>query len=277
MLVDTLVKFIASVPTATGTDWNALQPFVIPADVKVKSELTGDALYAYIIALAEGHQMKASLNTLISLIAYHNAIPFVDLLQTNTGFAVVNSTNLAPASKERVERLIAWCDNLIFETTDLLIRQFMALPAALVEWTKFADFKTLTSCIFISGIDFANFVKVEGEPRKAYMARRNDLLAWQSIILQNLISADYLTQLVAEIRTNTFTTGSESIIHQAKMILAKLVAGDEESAQKLLNTLSNVLDLNLTTYTAYAASDEYALKISPKYVNKATDTTFFFN
>lgn len=94
MLVDTLVKFIASVPTATGTDWNALQPFVIPADVKVKSELTGDALYAYIIALAEGHQMKASLNTLISLIAYHNAIPFVDLLQTNTGFAVVNSTNL---------------------------------------------------------------------------------------------------------------------------------------------------------------------------------------
>lgn len=50
------------------------------------------------------------LNPLSAIVAHQalaDAIPSLDLVQTVNGFAVVNNQTLAPASKERVERLIA--------------------------------------------------------------------------------------------------------------------------------------------------------------------------
>lgn len=51
--------------------------------------------------------------------AFYYAVPSLDLVLTPNGFGVVNSTNIAPASKERMERLRA---TLIEEVDSLSIR-----------------------------------------------------------------------------------------------------------------------------------------------------------
>lgn len=38
--------------------------------------------------------------------AFHNAIPSLDLVLTPNGFGIVSNTNVVPASKERIERLL---------------------------------------------------------------------------------------------------------------------------------------------------------------------------
>lgn len=39
--------------------------------------------------------------------AFHRAIPHLDVILTPNGFGIVSNSNIAPASKERVERLMA--------------------------------------------------------------------------------------------------------------------------------------------------------------------------
>ena len=58
------------------------------------------------------------------------AVPSLDLVLTPNGFGVVNTTNLAPASKERVERLIAKCHETASRSIDLLISALADVP----EW-----------------------------------------------------------------------------------------------------------------------------------------------
>lgn len=60
--------------------------------------------------------------SLIAIKAFYHAIPSLDLVLSPNGFAVVSTTNMAPASKERIERLRTslleasdkWANNLLF-------------------------------------------------------------------------------------------------------------------------------------------------------------------
>ena len=52
-------------------------------------------------------KLKATMARIVAFDAFRNAVPHLDLILTPNGFGIVNNSNIAPASKERVERLIA--------------------------------------------------------------------------------------------------------------------------------------------------------------------------
>ncbi len=76
----------------------------------------------------------APLLTALAAVAAHralaDAIPSLDLVQTVNGFAVVSNQNLAPASRDRVDRLIAAHRS----QCDTAINALMPLLAATPEW-----------------------------------------------------------------------------------------------------------------------------------------------
>ncbi len=274
MLIASIEDFVKSIPTATGSMWTDLEPFANSANATIKALLVGSDLYDYIEALEDGDELKTTLCNLIAFQLYKNAIPFVDLIQTNNGFAVINNTNQAPASKERVERLILWCEQSIDLHTDLLIIQIMNSEAALAEWTKFKSFKTLTNCFFLTGIDFASYSKYS--TRNEFLKLKPSILAAQKNDLSEALSIDYVAELIDQIRTNTLTELNEQVVDSCKLVLAKYAEKEEHEAEELLTQIVVMMEKTLTYYPTYAASGEYALKIAPKYANKQTDPTFFF-
>ena len=52
-------------------------------------------------------KLKVTMARIVAFDAFRNTIPHLDLILTPNGFGIVNNYNIAPASKERVERLIA--------------------------------------------------------------------------------------------------------------------------------------------------------------------------
>ena len=50
-----------------------------------------------------------------------HAVPQLDLVLTPNGFGVVSNTNIAPASKERVERLLLSLEKMRDDTTSVLL------------------------------------------------------------------------------------------------------------------------------------------------------------
>lgn len=76
----------------------------------------------------------SALHTALSAVAAHqalaDAIPSLDLVQTLNGFAVVSNQNLAPASRDRVDRLIAAHRS----QRDIAISALIPLLAAVPQW-----------------------------------------------------------------------------------------------------------------------------------------------
>ena len=276
MLINSIEGFVKCIPTATGTDWDAILPYVETAQMDLTLNLLGTDLNTTLIALPIDNSTRMVANRLLAMIAYHAAIPFVDVVQTANGFAVVSNSNLAPASKERVERLITWCEMQIDNLSDLLVKLVLADAALRAKWILFPEFTDIVNCLFVTGQDFAGFTNNKEVLRRTELLRNKaQLLIWQENIIAPVISKNYLTQLIAEIRTQTFTTGSANIIHYCKMVLAALIAGNKSQADNLLEKIGNLLDENEDTYATYIASDEYALKNTARDMNKLEHPTFF--
>lgn len=73
---------------------------------------------------SDGHPLLRACCAAVAHRALADAIPSLDLVQTVNGFAVVSNQNLAPASRDRVDRLIAahrsQCDSAISSIIPLL-------------------------------------------------------------------------------------------------------------------------------------------------------------
>jgi hypothetical protein len=276
MLITTIDSFIKFIPTANGTEFSAIQPFISQAENEIKGFLIGNDLYNWLLTESPDSELILTASRLICFKAYLNAIPFVDLIQTPNGFGVVSNSNVAPASKERVERLIAWCNKSIDTNSDLLLIQIFSNRFALTEWTKFNKFKTLTSCFFSTGIDFAQYSKSENANRADFLKTKSTLLAAQKNDLSEAISAVFVNELIDQIRTATVTEKNEYIIENCKLILGKFADKNENEADKLLNNLIVYIEKNITHFPTYANSAEYALKNIIPYANQKTDPTFFF-
>lgn len=277
MLISTITEFVRFIPTAQGTDFTAISPFLMQAENELTMNLLGRDLMQVIAAVDPEDATQEQTKILIAYMAYRDAIPFVDLIQTPNGFAVVSTSNQAPASKERVERLIAWCEQVIDRHTDMLIQTIHRSQQLLDEWKKFSRFTDIVNCFFVTGFDYALHVPmITGNKRGKLLQDKGKLIAWQENVLAPVISRSLLNQLIEEMRNNTVSSGSATVIYYCKMILARMAEEKKDEAVKLLNAIANVLDTNLETYPAYAQSDEYKLKSGSRYENTADSPAFFF-
>ena len=113
-----------------------------------------DDLFELIVEFSASAETEAENSTLATLClplekaivcqAYKNAIPSLDLVLTPNGFGIVSNQNVAPASKERVERLLA---SLEAERDRNLEQLLLRLPT--VEgWEQSAQGKYFAATMF---------------------------------------------------------------------------------------------------------------------------------
>ena len=83
--------------------------------------------------------------TIIACEAFRRSVPSLDLILTPNGFGVVSNNNIAPASKERVERLIASLGNL----RDKAITALLKMLRQDSDWLQSAQGQWLASSFFV--------------------------------------------------------------------------------------------------------------------------------
>ena len=102
-----------------------LHPFIEQAEGWLAENFTSSEILLA-IAGEEGTQLREQCTRVVITEAFRAAIPSLDVILTPNGFGIVNNTNVVPASRERVERLI-----LSLETSrdEQLIALLRLLPA----------------------------------------------------------------------------------------------------------------------------------------------------
>lgn len=83
-----------------------LSLFLNLAENWVKTTFTSESTFNTICGYTDNNNIKILCSHLVVADALRHAIPSLDIVLTPNGFAVVNTSNLAPTSKPRVYRLV---------------------------------------------------------------------------------------------------------------------------------------------------------------------------
>ena len=105
-----LRKYIPNViQTINGeqTLFEKLSSQIEEAELWAAESFTGETLFNEIAKEPEGNVLRRMMAIIVCNHAFMQDIPSLDLVLTPNGFGIVSNANIAPASKDRVERLIA--------------------------------------------------------------------------------------------------------------------------------------------------------------------------
>jgi hypothetical protein len=312
-------RFTGYIPTAAGSDLDNLRPYLADAELWLRNEILGAPLYYAILTISltppgeavfdgtfdytfdetipPSDILKAT-EEVICLKAYLSGIPFLDLIQTSNGFAVVSNSNQAPASKERVERLLEFVKRRLTDALDFLFEFAFSYSTFRDLWKQAGEvFRRHTEIVFLT----------TGE-LKRYSANQSatfmDLLTLHPVILSiqadiaGYFSTAYMEELI-EKRRNAGLSAFDIRILRSVQILAglklqrsgvllieqeinrveisqKKFAENSADFHPLIEQEVNYMTDHPAGYPTYMASAEYRLKVSRKYENEKEHATYMF-
>ena len=131
-----------------------LTPFLETSEDWAKRHFVPDDLFELIAESSVSAETEADNSTVAALClplkkaivceAYKNAIPSLDLVLTPNGFGIVSNQNVAPASKERVERLLASLE----QERDRNIEQLLLRLPTIEGWEQSEQGKFFAATMF---------------------------------------------------------------------------------------------------------------------------------
>lgn len=292
-MIANIEEFVRYIPTARGTYFEDIEPFLQEAKMWAEDQLFGVDIVAEADNVEADEVLSRSMNSVICLKAYASAIPFLDVVQTKNGFAVVNSQNHAPASKERVERLLKHVKERLYFHVDSLIDLVAGTPSLLGEWKLFPKFNALTDLLYWSGNEltlycadfltqewstsnFAEGIEKQIIPYLELQRLRSRIKGIQNEEIAAFISRDYLDKLIENRRQGSLTSEEERMLERLKSIVALFLRDEKYKAEEQLKGIVNMMIADLPAYPEYADSEEYKIKIAERYQNQQEDPTFFF-
>lgn len=268
---DLFEKAVITAISAEATVFDSMETYLKAAENYVRTAILGDEIYNGFNSLPE--EIKNNIASLISLKGFAEAIPYLDLILTPTGFGVVSTETLAPASKERVEKLLSKVIVSVEDVTDLLI---VNLHTSLNDkWSITSQFATLTGSLFWTAEDLKQY---GGMPS----AHRSDLLSlrpkiWEAEeLIKRKVSNDFFKEILEGMRKRNLTPENRKVLHFMKVIVGHFIAGTMEAFNNSMDSLMNVLESNIDEFSTYANSTAYQIKHFKPYENNKEDSTFFF-
>lgn len=269
------------IPNVDAIDMAQIVPFLADAEDFVNDQLLGDALYLHTAGLGTEDSFRKNVANAVFLKAIYEAIPFIDLILTPNGFAVVSNSNQAPASKDRVFALRNQVKNRFWSWFDTIINQIIKAETLRVLWVTGKPFELITQTVFITGVNYSQYAQVVWDANSDIRPLDRDrsfiLLSEQSLI-EPAISADYLAELKTKQYTDTLTPDDVTILGLVKSAIGLELSSKTATPQKCydyLNKAINHMEKFILKYPTYQASQEYTVRHSLSYENKLEDKTYF--
>ena len=201
-----------------------LTSFLDIAEEWVAHSFTSESTFSAIAGYADANVIKTYAAKVVVCEAFKNAVPSLDLILTPNGFGIVSNSNVAPASKERVYRLV---DSLEAERDNAIRLLLSSLPGE-------PSWMTSTQCEYFSAtmfpnLDICDYLGVAHQQWKKYQEVRATLLEIEQHIATQFLGQEQLDVF----RKEAMSPSSTSSL--MKTVIRSLQAAE---AQMLKATLS---------------------------------------
>ncbi len=239
MLVTTIEQVQKHFTTVVGmNDFELFQTYLEDAERWLKREVLGSDLYNR-INNAPDDETNAPLvdfcQKVICLKGGHIAIPFLDLIMTNNGFAVASNKNVAPASKDRVNRLL---DSVLKRYYDQLEELFIYLEetsAFHTEWKSSTAYLLAFDHIINAAEEFNQYVFIDNS-RLVFSKLLPTFNNIESLGLPQFISKAFVDEIITQQKDEELSPANLLILDNLKAAAANYVMA------KGIEPLSAVID-----------------------------------
>lgn len=264
----------AALPVATSKNDNILkmlQPYLETAATTISVTLLGDIGVNAVNAADATDTIVTLVKREVCLQTFLPNMRSLDAVLTSTGFGVVSTQDLTPASKARVDALESSLKVLRLRTESALLRYLFAVDGwgsqrlrRLVVPTLFFDFDMLSR---YAGID---------SPTANDWNRCQPLIREADLLLRRKISDDQMNTLLTAMCCHELTDlqsiVATSIVEFIGYHLQELAKAEHDMAEHILNTMEAHPD----AFAGYMSSEAYQVNHFQGYENTKDSGMFIF-
>ena len=247
-----------------------LVPFLNTAEQWVADTFLSSAMLADIGSRYDTDTLRAITTQVVVYEAFRRALPHLDVILTPNGFGIVSNANIAPASKERIERL----QSSLLTSRDASIHQLLTLLCKQQGWlaTEQAE--------FFRGTMFSNLK--HGQSLQEYLEMREKLIPLEEHIATQYLSMELLSTLQAQVQSCQFSTDKHK--HICRVLQAVEVECLSNTTSTTLSpqehqTLTQIVELirsNPEDFPEWHASTTAQLYTPQVFENKKESKAYWF-
>lgn len=276
MILTSKEQFIKCIPTAASGDWADMETYCDSAERWLRIELLGHVLYNQLSLEPERPEHTELIELcrkVVSLDAYQRAIPFLDLIQTANGFGIISNANLAPASRDRVDRLLRETVIQRDNEVEVLLDYLEETPLFHDAWKGAKAYSILSDCLIMTAKELHRLCAWEGT-RQDFMKLKPVLMLRMYNELGRWLGRAFIDELVEQQRDGDLTADNASVLDILKISLANFATGNIKDAETYCADVITTMDRRIEAYPTYAASVEYRTRQKSTYQNTADSPIF---
>lgn len=263
-----------------------LTPFLNNAEEWVAVTFLSSAIFADICTLEDTDTLRSTTTQVVVYEAFRRALPHLDIVLTPNGFGIVSNNTIAPASKERIERLMG----TLINNRDAAIAQLLNTVSQQSDWlsTSQAEFFRATM--------FPNITLAERFPRSSssfggsgdgdlweqYLSLRLSLIPIEEYFATQYISKELLEVLHSEVQSGSYrSTLHQQICRILQAVEVRCLKSSEPTSAMYfehgqLSDIVNTIRNNPEDFPEWHSSPTAELYTPPVFENKKSSNGFWF-
>lgn len=245
--------------------------FLDLAEDWVKTSFTSETTFNTICGYTDSNPLKVLTARLVVADALRRAIPSLDIVLSPNGFAVVNTSNLAPASKPRVDRLIG---SMLSHRDDCIAALLPGLVGA-SKWltSSQADFFGATLFPDLRIVDAVG--GTTGSKWDRYLELRPQVIDLEASLAEEWLSPDLMSALRSETLRGDLNEKRHEIVRQVKAQVVGYLRGGSFNSRRLADIV-NYIRLNAESFEEWHKSETAKLFAPPVFRNERKASGYFF-
>ena len=250
--------------------FDKLAPWLSASEKWLQENFCGEASMNEIVAMDDMNVVKSLASQIVVCEALRYAVPSLDLVLTPNGFGIVSNQNVAPASKERVERLIdSLCD-----TRDNAVELLLTSLQQMQSWTASPQCRWFTATLF-PNIDLVSLCGVTKHRWEKYVELRSMVIGIENSLADEYFSHEFMQILRLQAVATNADTNLSWIVNRLKPLIVDFLA-DKPIAQQKIIDIVNFIRNNPDEFPQWHNSDTAKLFSPPKFENKFTNKGYWF-
>ena len=248
-------------------------PYIQEAEEFLNTQITGEEIFGQYARSVETSLLKRLMVKIVCAHAFMKAVPALDVVLTPNGFGIVSNQNVAPASKERVERLILSLE----DERDMAIEQMLFRLGSVEEWRSTTQAKFFASTLF-PNINVCRRLAIRQHLWQEFMQ-----LHGRFVFIESQLAEAYFSQQQMDVFRQMVLRGTilsspmvADVVRQLQSLELMLVTEKMHVHPQSFYDLVNVIREHPETFPEWHESDTARLYTPAVYVNKKEDGAYWF-
>lgn len=245
--------------------------FLDLAEDWVKTTFTSESTFNTICGYTDSNNIKILCSRLVVADALRRAIPSLDIVLTPNGFGVVNTSNLAPASKPRVDRLVG---SMLAHRDDCIAALLPEIVGA-SKWLASDQADFFGATLFPDLGIFDAVGGATGSRWEKYLELRSQVIDLEASLAEEWFSPELMSALRSENLRGDLTEKRSEIVKQVKAQVVGYLRSGSFNSRRLADIV-NYIRLNPESFSEWHKSETAKLFAPPVFRNEKKASGYFF-